>query len=86
MPSLRAMVIITGIIITTTGVLFKNAEAAAISAKMITSVTIGRLSIWASACRVSQSRAPVRTRPPMIRNIMMIVQGAVLDSTLTASS
>ncbi len=73
---MRAIVTMTGIITTTTGVLFRNAEASATDPKMMTSVTVGRCPALASAVRVSQSSAPVRTRAPMMRNIAVMVHGA----------
>ena len=35
---------------------------------------------------LSPSSAPVRSNPPMIRNMKAMVQGALFDSTLTAAS
>jgi len=35
---------------------------------------------------ITQSSAPVRTRPPTITNIAAIVQGAVLENTFITST
>ena len=46
----------------------------------------GRVPTCASAKRVNQSSAPVRTSAPINRNIAAIVQGAGLDKTAMPAS
>ena len=76
----------TGIITTTTGVLFTNAEASITKAMSAPIARAGRVSAWPSASRVNQSSAPVRTSAPIRMNIVTMVQGAGLASTSRAAS
>ncbi len=84
MPNRLAIWITTGIITATRGVLFITAEAAATKVNSSPIVSLGRAPTWASAIWITISTAPVRTNPPINRNISTIVQGAVFDSTSTA--
>ena len=75
----------TGIITTTIGVLFKNADIAKTPMQITASDRFGRTFTWRSASWVARSKAPVRTSAPEITNIAAIVQGAELDRAVATS-
>ena len=76
----------TGIITTTTGVLFMIAEART-TAPIRTAIAIrGLVRASRSAKPVSRSSAPVRTSAPITMNIAAMVQGAGFENTLSAMS
>ncbi len=85
-PSFLDSWITTGIITATTGVLFMKADAVTTDPNRPATVPLGFRSAPRSNTRVRCSSAPVRTRPPMIRNMKAMVQGAEFDSTLVATS
>ena len=85
MPTRIAICITTGIITATSGVLFMKAEAQATKAISTTIVARGRLPACRSAAPMTISTAPVRTSPPITRNISAMVHGAGFESTDTAS-
>ena len=85
MPIRSAICMTTGIITATSGVLFMKAEAMATKPNSTTMVVFGRSPTCASAMPITISTAPVRTSPPITRNISAIVQGAGLARTETAS-
>jgi len=70
-----------GIITATTGVLFMKAEASTTKAKRPAIVRRGLRAALRSASWLMLSSAPVRTSPPMMRNMKAMVQGAGLAST-----
>ena len=86
MPALRATWMTMGIITATTGVLFMMAEATQTKANIAAMVISGWVSAREDTIRLRWSSAPVRRRPPMMMNMKAMVQGALLDSTPTASS
>ncbi len=85
-PSVRDNCTMTGIITTTTGVLFMIAEASATTIRIIMIAVAGLDFALASAALVSASRLPVLTRAPITMNIAAIVQGAGFDRTASPAS
>ncbi len=86
MPKVRANCTKTGIITTTSGVLFMMALASATNSRLPPMARAGLLRACRSAICVMACNAPVRTNAPTMMNIAAIVQGAGFDRAATASA
>ena len=84
-PRTLAICNATGIIITTTGVLFINADAKTTKTPKAPSTNFGLSPPLEVTYLVRLDSAPVRTRAPEIINMAAIVQGAGLEKTINAS-
>ncbi len=81
----RASLTKTGIITTTTGVLFTTPDRPSTDSATAPKVRRGAASAWRTASCVIQSSVPVRTSAPTMMNMAAMVQGAGLANVAIAA-
>ena len=85
MPALRAREIVSGIIITTRGVLFMKADITIVVPRSPRSTATGPSMARLFRPPASRSRTPVRTSAALRMNIATMVGGALFDSDASMS-